>query len=90
MGDFRRCLALTYGEVMDRSEPLDNLDGAENDDQIVVSSPRDLTLGDVDQANRRIEMLDEKQLEARTTRSSPSPASRRAIRSPRCATRWRS
>jgi proteasome-associated ATPase len=65
MGDFRRCLVLTYGEVMDRSEPLDNLDGAENDDQIVVSSPRDLTMGDVDQANRRIEMLEEKLLEAR-------------------------
>ncbi len=37
----------------------------ENDDQIVVSTPRDFTLSDVDQANRRIEMLEEKLLEAR-------------------------
>ena len=36
-----------------------------NEDQIVVSSPRDFTLSDVDQANRRIELLEEKLLEAR-------------------------
>jgi proteasome-associated ATPase len=36
-----------------------------HDDQIVVSSPRDHDLSDVEQANRRIEMLEEQLLEAR-------------------------
>src|ERR1700684_2451289 len=50
---------------MDRSAPFGSDDIPENDDQIVVSSPRDSTLSDVDQANRRIELLEEKLLEAR-------------------------
>ena len=50
---------------MDRSTPFGNGDDTENDDQIVVNSPRHFTLSDVDQANRRIEMLEEKLLEAR-------------------------
>jgi proteasome-associated ATPase len=48
---------------MDRNERF--LDPPDDDDQIVVSAPRDFTLSDVDQANRRIEMLEEKLLEAR-------------------------
>jgi proteasome-associated ATPase len=50
---------------MDRSTPFADDDNSENDDQIVVSSPRDSTLGDVEHATRRIEMLEEKLLEAR-------------------------
>jgi proteasome-associated ATPase len=50
---------------MDRSTPFGEDDNSENDDQIVVSSPRDSTLGDVEHATRRIEMLEEKLLEAR-------------------------
>jgi len=50
---------------MDRSAPFGSDDIPENDDQIVVSSPRDATMSDVEQANRRIEMLEEKLLEAR-------------------------
>jgi proteasome-associated ATPase len=50
---------------MDRSTPFGSDDIPENDDQIVVSSPRDTTLSDVEQASRRIEMLEEKLLEAR-------------------------
>src|ERR1700688_2081173 len=50
---------------MDRSTPFGSDDIPENDDQIVVSSPRDATMSDVEQANRRIEMLEEKLLEAR-------------------------
>src|SRR3984957_2762516 len=50
---------------MDRSTPFGNDDIPENDDQIVVSSPRDSTMSDVEQASRRIEMLEEKLLEAR-------------------------
>jgi proteasome-associated ATPase len=50
---------------MDRSTPFGSDDIPENDDQIVVSSPRDATTSDVEQANRRIEMLEEKLLEAR-------------------------
>jgi proteasome-associated ATPase len=50
---------------MDRSAPFASDDIPENDDQIVVSSPRDATTSDVEQANRRIEMLEEKLLEAR-------------------------
>src|SRR5580698_143744 len=50
---------------MDRSTPFGSDDVPENDDQIVVSSPRDTTLSDVEQASRRIEMLEEKLLEAR-------------------------
>jgi proteasome-associated ATPase len=50
---------------MDRSAPFGSDDIPENDDQIVVSSPRDATVSDVEQASRRIEMLEEKLLEAR-------------------------
>jgi proteasome-associated ATPase len=50
---------------MDRSAPFNNRDGDEIDDQIVLSTPRGSVAGDVDQANRRIEMLEEKLLEAR-------------------------
>jgi len=50
---------------MDRSDHLSQPDGEENEDQIVVSAARDFTLNDVDQANRRIEMLEERLLEAR-------------------------
>jgi len=50
---------------MDRSTPFGEDDNSENDDQIVVSSPRDSILGDVEHATRRIEMLEEKLLEAR-------------------------
>jgi len=50
---------------MNQSERFDDPREGEGDDQIVVSSPRDFTLSDVDQANRRIEMLEEKLLEAR-------------------------
>jgi proteasome-associated ATPase len=50
---------------MDRSTPFADDDNAENDDQIVVAAPRDSTLGDVEHATRRIEMLEEKLLEAR-------------------------
>ncbi len=50
---------------MDRSTPFGSDDVPENDDQIVVSSPRDTTMSDVEQASRRIEMLEEKLLEAR-------------------------
>jgi proteasome-associated ATPase len=50
---------------MDRSSPFGSDDVPENDDQIVVSSPRDSTINDVEQASRRIEMLEEKLLEAR-------------------------
>ena len=50
---------------MDRSAPFGSDDIPENDDQIVVSSPRDSTVSDVEQASRRIEMLEEKLLEAR-------------------------
>jgi proteasome-associated ATPase len=50
---------------MDRSSPFADDDNSENDDQIVVSSPRDSALGDVEHATRRIEMLEEKLLEAR-------------------------
>jgi proteasome-associated ATPase len=50
---------------MDRSTPFGSDDIPENDDQIVVSSPRDTTMSDVEQASRRIEMLEEKLLEAR-------------------------
>ena len=50
---------------MDGSTPSRDAENRPNDDQIVVSSPRDTTPSDVDQANRRIEMLEEKLLEAR-------------------------
>src|ERR1700722_1220068 len=50
---------------MERSEQFRSPDGEEHDDQIVVSSPRDHLLGDVEQANHRIEMLEEQLLEAR-------------------------
>jgi proteasome-associated ATPase len=50
---------------MERSGPFGSDDIPENDDQIVVSSPRDSTMSDVEQASRRIEMLEEKLLEAR-------------------------
>ncbi len=50
---------------MDRSTPFDDDDNSLADDQIVVSSPRDSSIGDVEHATRRIEMLEEKLLEAR-------------------------
>ena len=50
---------------MERSAPFGSDDIPENDDQIVVSSPRDSSMSDVEQASRRIEMLEEKLLEAR-------------------------
>ena len=50
---------------MDRSAPFSNNDADDADDQIVVSAPRDTSISDVEQANRRIEMLEEKLLEAR-------------------------
>ena len=50
---------------MDRSTPFGDGDNDDHDDQIVVSSPRHFSLNDIDQANRRIEMLEEKLLEAR-------------------------
>ena len=50
---------------MERSAPFGSDDIPDNDDQIVVSSPRDSTMSDVEQASRRIEMLEEKLLEAR-------------------------
>ena len=50
---------------MVRSAPFGSDDIPDNDDQIVVSSPRDSTMSDVEQASRRIEMLEEKLLEAR-------------------------
>jgi proteasome-associated ATPase len=50
---------------MDETEHFADATGGDNDDQIVFTSPRDFTLSDVDQANRRIEMLEEKLLEAR-------------------------
>ena len=50
---------------MDRSDAFERRDDDAPEDQIVVSTPRDFTLSDVDQANRRIEMLEEKLLEAR-------------------------
>ncbi len=49
---------------MDRNERFSQ-SSDEDDDQIVVNPPRDFTLSDLDQASRRIEMLEEKLLEAR-------------------------
>jgi proteasome-associated ATPase len=48
---------------MDRNERFSQ--PPEEDDQILMNTPRDFTLSDVEQANRRIEMLEEKLLEAR-------------------------
>jgi proteasome-associated ATPase len=50
---------------MERSSPFGSDDIPESDDQIVVTSPRDAATSDVEQASRRIEMLEEKLLEAR-------------------------
>jgi proteasome-associated ATPase len=50
---------------MDRSSPFGGADSEDDDDQIIVSTPRESQLSDVDQATRRIEMLEEKLLEAR-------------------------
>jgi len=50
---------------MERSEQFPPPEGEDHDDQIVVSSPRDHILGDLEQANHRIEMLEEQLLEAR-------------------------
>jgi proteasome-associated ATPase len=50
---------------MDRSDRFDHPNESEDEDQIVVIAARDFTLSDVDQANRRIEMLEERLLEAR-------------------------
>jgi len=48
---------------MDRNERFNQ--PPEDDDLIVVNAPGDFTLSDVEQATRRIEMLEEKLLEAR-------------------------
>ena len=50
---------------MERSEQFPPPDGEDRDEQIVVSSPRDHVLGDLEQANQRIELLEEQLLEAR-------------------------
>ena len=50
---------------MDRSGGFNDERDDDIDEPIVVISPRDFTFNDVDQANRRIEMLEEKLLEAR-------------------------
>jgi len=50
---------------MDGPSPFVNSEGSENDDQIVVRSPREQILNDIEQATRRIEMLEEQLLEAR-------------------------
>ena len=50
---------------MERSVPFNNHENDEIDDQIIVRSPRDSVASDIDQANRRIETLEEKLLEAR-------------------------
>ncbi len=50
---------------MDRSERFREPEGTDDDDHISIVDPRDYTLSDVEQANRRIEMLEERLLEAR-------------------------
>ena len=56
---------LTYGEFMNEPERFGDDQAVGDDDHIVMSSPRDFVLNDVDQATRRIEVLEEKLLEAR-------------------------
>src|SRR6202522_4680623 len=50
---------------MDRSRGYDDSSSSEHDETLGVSSPRDLTQNEIEQANRRIEILEEKLLEAR-------------------------
>jgi len=50
---------------MDRSERYTNPNSPVHDDQIVVRSPREQVLNDIEEATRRIEMLEEQLLEAR-------------------------
>ncbi len=50
---------------MDRSERYTNPNSPDHDDQIVVRSPREQVLNDIEEATRRIEMLEEQLLEAR-------------------------
>ena len=50
---------------MDRSERFRKPDDKDDDDQISIVDPRDYALSDVEQANRRIEVLEERLLEAR-------------------------
>jgi proteasome-associated ATPase len=50
---------------MDRSERFREPDGANDDEKISVGGPREHAMSDIDQANRRIEMLEERLLETR-------------------------
>ena len=50
---------------MDGSQGFNESSRGERDELVNANSSRDLTLSDVDQANRRIELLEEKLLEAR-------------------------
>ena len=50
---------------MDRPSRFGIPEGSDRDDHIVVSSPRDQILSDIEQATRRVEMLEEQLLEAR-------------------------
>ena len=50
---------------MDRSERYTNPNSPDHDDQIVVRSPREQVLNDIEEATRRVEMLEEQLLEAR-------------------------
>jgi len=50
---------------MDRSERFREPEGTDGDDHISIVDPRDYALSDVEHANRRIEILEERLLEAR-------------------------
>ena len=50
---------------MEHSEDFEGIEAFHDDDHVVVRSPRDHALGDVQQATRRIELLEEQLLEAR-------------------------
>src|SRR5665213_2135630 len=50
---------------MDGTQGFNDSPRGDRDNPVAPSSPRDLTLSDVEQANRRIESLEEKLLEAR-------------------------
>ena len=50
---------------MDRSERYTNPNSPDHEDQIVVRSPREQVLNDIEEATRRVEMLEEQLLEAR-------------------------
>ena len=50
---------------MEHSERFDEPENSDPDDQIIVSAPHNPSLGNVGQASRRIEMLEEKLLESR-------------------------